>query len=122
MADLIRAKVAAGEYATESEVIRDGLRVLIARDRVQEKWLKEEIVSGGEIGTKSKVRHTESTGPPARGTRSRKMPAVSRKMPAAPAPAPEEPAPEAERPGRTIPETPNFEFGRMQVVLKDVPG
>ena len=33
MADLIRAKVATGEYATESEVIRDGLRTLLARDR-----------------------------------------------------------------------------------------
>jgi len=28
MADLIRAKVATGEYATESDVIRDGLRTL----------------------------------------------------------------------------------------------
>ena len=27
MADVVRRKVAAGEYATESEVIRDGLRV-----------------------------------------------------------------------------------------------
>ena len=29
MAEALRAKVAAGEYATESEVIRDGLRVLV---------------------------------------------------------------------------------------------
>lgn len=28
MADTVRAKVDAGEYATESEVIRDGLRTL----------------------------------------------------------------------------------------------
>lgn len=34
MADAVRAKVATGEYATESEVIRDGLRALLARDRV----------------------------------------------------------------------------------------
>lgn len=33
MAEVIKSKVAAGEYATESEVIRDGLRVLMARDR-----------------------------------------------------------------------------------------
>lgn len=33
MADIVKTKVAAGEYATESEVIRDGLRVLMARDR-----------------------------------------------------------------------------------------
>jgi antitoxin ParD1/3/4 len=43
MADLIRAKVAAGEYATESEVIRDGLRVLLARDRAVENWLREKV-------------------------------------------------------------------------------
>ncbi len=43
MADLVKSKVAAGEYATESEVIRDGLRVLIARDRAVENWLREEV-------------------------------------------------------------------------------
>ena len=43
MADLVRAKVEAGEYATESEVIRDGLRTLIARDRVVEDWLHEKV-------------------------------------------------------------------------------
>lgn len=41
MADLVRAKVAKGEYATESEVIRDGLRTLLARDRAVEDWLRE---------------------------------------------------------------------------------
>ena len=44
MADAVKAKVATGEYATESEVIRDGLRVLMARDRVVESWLLEEVV------------------------------------------------------------------------------
>jgi len=43
MADIIKAKVAAGEYASESEVIRDGLRVLMARDRVMENWLLQEV-------------------------------------------------------------------------------
>ena len=43
MADLIRAKVAKGEYATESEVIRDGLRVLLARDRAMEDWLRASV-------------------------------------------------------------------------------
>ena len=33
MADAVKAKVMTGEYATESEVIRDGLRALMARDR-----------------------------------------------------------------------------------------
>jgi len=44
MADAVKAKVATGEYATESEVIRDGLRVLMARDRVVESWLLEQVV------------------------------------------------------------------------------
>jgi antitoxin ParD1/3/4 len=43
MADAVKAKVAAGEYATESEVIRDGLRVLLARDRMVETWLREQV-------------------------------------------------------------------------------
>jgi len=43
MADLVRAKVARGEYATESEVIRDGLRTLLARDRAVEDWLRETV-------------------------------------------------------------------------------
>ena len=43
MADVVKAKVAAGEYATESEVIRDGLRVLMARDRAVESWLLQEV-------------------------------------------------------------------------------
>lgn len=43
MADVVKAKVAAGEYATESEVIRDGLRALLARDRALESWL------GGQV-------------------------------------------------------------------------
>jgi len=44
MADVIKAKVATGEYATESEVIRDGLRVLMARDQAVENWLLEQVV------------------------------------------------------------------------------
>ena len=39
MAEIIKAKVRAGEYASESEVIRDGLRILQARDRAVERWL-----------------------------------------------------------------------------------
>ncbi len=44
MAEMVKAKVASGEYATESEVIRDGLRTLLARDVAIEKWLVEEVV------------------------------------------------------------------------------
>lgn len=43
MAHLVRAKVATGEYASESEVIRDGLRTLLARDRVVENWLHTQV-------------------------------------------------------------------------------
>ena len=44
MAQMVKDKVASGEYATESEVIRDGLRTLAARDAAVEKWLIEEVV------------------------------------------------------------------------------
>ncbi len=43
MADAVKAKVLAGEYATESEVIRDGLRALWARDRAVENWLSQQV-------------------------------------------------------------------------------
>ena len=43
MADVVKRKVAAGEYATESEVILDGLHVLMARDRAVENWLNEQV-------------------------------------------------------------------------------
>ncbi len=39
MANIVKSKVHAGEYASESEVIRDGLRALMARDRAMESWL-----------------------------------------------------------------------------------
>lgn len=43
MADSIRARVHSGEYASESEVIRDGLRTLFARDEMVERWLREHV-------------------------------------------------------------------------------
>lgn len=42
MAATVKAKVQAGEYATESEVIREGLRALFARDRAVERWLLDQ--------------------------------------------------------------------------------
>ena len=44
MADMVRARVESGEYASESEVIRDGLRTLAARDRAIESWLRDQVV------------------------------------------------------------------------------
>ena len=43
MANVVKAKVQAGEYATESEVIRDGLRALMARDKAVESWLQAQV-------------------------------------------------------------------------------
>jgi len=43
MAEMVRAKVSSGEYASESEVIRDGLRALQARERAVEHWLREQV-------------------------------------------------------------------------------
>ncbi|MBU3695458.1 type II toxin-antitoxin system ParD family antitoxin [Dechloromonas sp.] len=43
MADVVKSKVKTGEYASESEVIRDGLRALMARDRAVEGWLHNQI-------------------------------------------------------------------------------
>jgi antitoxin ParD1/3/4 len=43
LAAVVKAKVAAGEYTTESEMIRDGLRTLVARDQAIETWLRKEV-------------------------------------------------------------------------------
>ena len=43
LAAVVKAKVAAGEYTTESEMIRDGLRTLVARDQAVENWLRKEV-------------------------------------------------------------------------------
>ncbi|TWS95950.1 type II toxin-antitoxin system ParD family antitoxin [Reyranella sp. CPCC 100927] len=42
---LVKEKVRSGVYASESEVIRDGLRALMARDVAQEQWLRTEGVA-----------------------------------------------------------------------------
>ena len=44
MAQMVKDKVSSGEYASESEVIRDGLRTLAARDAAVERWLRDEVV------------------------------------------------------------------------------
>ena len=43
MANRVKDKVSAGEYTTESEVIRDGIRALLARDRAIDSWLTRSI-------------------------------------------------------------------------------
>lgn len=43
MARLVKEKVANGTYATESEVIREGLRALQEREAAVERWLREDV-------------------------------------------------------------------------------
>ena len=57
MAAQVKARVASGEYASESEVIRDGLRALQARERALENWLRtkaaaayDELVADPSLG------------------------------------------------------------------------
>lgn len=45
MAQLVRSKVESGEYASESEVIRDGLRALEMHERALEAWLREDVAA-----------------------------------------------------------------------------
>jgi antitoxin ParD1/3/4 len=45
MADALRERVHSGEYASESEVVREGLRALFARDQAVEAWLREEVAA-----------------------------------------------------------------------------
>ncbi|MEO5369228.1 MAG: type II toxin-antitoxin system ParD family antitoxin [Magnetococcus sp. DMHC-1] len=43
IAQAVQAKVRAGEYASESEVIHAGLRALLARDQAVESWLNHQV-------------------------------------------------------------------------------
>ncbi len=58
MADAIRARVRSGEYASESEVIREGMRALAEREKAIKDWL---YASAGPIGDETaqliSVRH-----------------------------------------------------------------
>ena len=57
MATAVRDKISSGQYASASEVVRDGLRALMERDAAVEKWLREEVVAG----------HAEYLADPAKG-------------------------------------------------------
>lgn len=45
MAEAVRARVDSGDYASESEVIREGLRALDAQEQAIEHWLRTEVVA-----------------------------------------------------------------------------
>lgn len=45
MAQAVKARVASGAYASESEVVREGLRALAAQEQAVERWLKTEGVA-----------------------------------------------------------------------------
>ncbi|MFT4295543.1 MAG: type II toxin-antitoxin system ParD family antitoxin [Micropruina sp.] len=45
MAQALKDRVASGDYASESEVVRDGLRALFAREEAVETWLRTEVVA-----------------------------------------------------------------------------
>lgn len=44
-ATAVKAKVAAGEYASESDLFDEGVRALLARDQAVEDWLATEVVA-----------------------------------------------------------------------------
>lgn len=45
MANLVKQRVSNGDYASESEVIREGLRALQERENAVEHWLRTEVTS-----------------------------------------------------------------------------
>jgi antitoxin ParD1/3/4 len=45
MAQMVKDKVKSGAYATESEVVREGLRALLTQDAAVEDWLRTEGVA-----------------------------------------------------------------------------
>lgn len=43
LAEMVRSRVESGEYASESEVIREGLRALQHHDQALNAWLREQV-------------------------------------------------------------------------------
>ncbi|XBH20938.1 type II toxin-antitoxin system ParD family antitoxin [Jonesiaceae bacterium BS-20] len=48
MAEALKERVASGAYASESEVIREGLRALFTQEEAVEQWLRTEVVASVE--------------------------------------------------------------------------
>lgn len=60
MAAQVRAKVDSGAYASESEVIREGLRALQAQERALETWLRGEAAKAYDAFEADPVRGRSS--------------------------------------------------------------
>ncbi|MBT9369453.1 type II toxin-antitoxin system ParD family antitoxin [Rhizobium sp. CSW-27] len=43
LAEMVRSKVESGEYASESDVINEGLRSLAVRDASLDDWLRDQV-------------------------------------------------------------------------------
>ncbi len=46
MAEIVEGKLRSGNYASVSEVMRDGVRALMDRDAAFDRWLIDDVVSG----------------------------------------------------------------------------
>jgi antitoxin ParD1/3/4 len=46
IAEAVEKRVQSGDYASVSEVVRDGVRALMERDEAVERWLREDVVAG----------------------------------------------------------------------------
>ncbi|MDP3896565.1 MAG: type II toxin-antitoxin system ParD family antitoxin [Mesorhizobium sp.] len=46
LAEAMRLKVEAGEYASAGDMLQAGLRSLLESDRALENWLREDVVAG----------------------------------------------------------------------------
>jgi putative addiction module CopG family antidote len=57
LAEMVKAKVASGEYASESEVVHEGLRSLLDEDATLDTWQVEEVLKTLEKVRASPERH-----------------------------------------------------------------
>ncbi|MGE3246023.1 MAG: type II toxin-antitoxin system ParD family antitoxin [Beijerinckiaceae bacterium] len=69
IADAIRQKVASGAYASEGEVVCEGIHAIETRDADVERWLREEVLAG----------HEEFLRDPSRGVEAQDMLDIVRK-------------------------------------------
>ncbi len=46
LAEVIEGKIKSGDYASVSDVVRDGVYALIERDAAVEQWLRDEVIAG----------------------------------------------------------------------------